>query len=315
MEQTTIPIIYQDHHLLIVNKPAGLVIHPTYKHADGTMWDAILEYLEQQGGDDWQPPELPDEPEWKDAPEQVRVMLHTQRLERMWKEDGLLPRPCLLHRLDKDTSGVVALARTEHSRRHLVRQFHEHSIVKRYLAVVQRGAPDWARPRASFKILKGQDEIDAMQFGLMTDIAFNGENELMLDGALQRDPDDRRRCIVGPDGQQAQTSIKVMAAEGEFVLLEAQPVTGRTHQIRAHLAAFGYAIVGDTTYSPPAKVGTPAAAMKRQFLHAYSLELRRYPDNALCSFIAPLADDLTAWLERHFPVGLEVIHASKTVPA
>jgi len=97
--------------------------------------------------------------------------------------------------------------------------------------------------------------------------------------------------------------------------LEAQPVTGRTHQIRAHLAAFGYAIVGDTTYSPPAKVGTPAAAMKRQFLHAYSLELRRYPDNALCSFIAPLADDLTAWLERHFPVGLEVIHASKTVPA
>ena len=315
MEPTPISIIYQDHHILIVNKPAGLVIHPTYKHADGTMWDAILEYLEQQGGDDWQPPELPDEPEWKDAPEQVRVMLHTQRLERMWKEDGLLPRPCLLHRLDKDTSGVVALARTEHSRRHLVRQFHEHSIVKRYLAVVQRGAPDWARPRASFKILKGQDEIDAMQFGLMTDIAFNGENEFMLDGALQRDPDDRRRCIVGPDGQQAQTSVKVMAAEGEFVLLEAQPVTGRTHQIRAHLAAFGYAIVGDTTYSPPAKVGTPAAAMKRQFLHAYSLELRRYPDNALCSFIAPLADDLTAWLERHFPVGLEVIHASKTVPA
>ncbi len=315
MEQTTIPVIYQDHHLLIVNKPAGLVIHPTYKHADGTMWDAILEYLEQQGGDDWQPPELPDEPEWKGAPEQVRVMLRAQRLERMWKEDGLLPRPCLLHRLDKDTSGVVALARTEHSRRHLVRQFHEHSIVKRYLAVVQRGAPDWARPRASFKILKGQDEIDAMQFGSMTDIAFNGENEFMLDGALQRDPDDRRRCIVGPDGQQAQTSIKVMAAEGEFVLLEAQPVTGRTHQIRAHLAAFGYAIVGDTTYSPPAKVGTPAAAMKRQFLHAYSLELRRYPDNALCSFIAPLADDLTAWLERHFPVGLEVIHASKTVPA
>ena len=315
MEQTTIPVIYQDHHLLIVNKPAGLVIHPTYKHVDGTMWDAILEYLAQQGGDDWQPPELPDEPEWKDAPEQVRVMLRAQRLERMWKEDGLLPRPCLLHRLDKDTSGVVALARTEHSRRHLVRQFHEHSIVKRYLAVVQRGAPDWARPRASFKILKGQDEIDAMQFGSMTDIAFNGENEFMLDGALQRDPDDRRRCIVGPDGQQAQTSIKVMAAEGEFVLLEAQPVTGRTHQIRAHLAAFGYAIVGDTTYSPPAKVGTSAAAMKRQFLHAYSLELRRYPDNQLRTFVAPLAPDLTAWLEDHFPIGLEVIHASKTVPA
>ncbi len=315
MEQTTIPVIYQDHHLLIVNKPAGLVIHPTYKHADGTMWDAILAYLEQQGGDDWRPSELPDKPEWVGAPEQVRVMLREQRLERMWKEDGLLPRPCFLHRLDKDTSGVVALARTKHSRRHLVRQFRDHSIVKRYLAVVQKGTPDWARPRAPFLILKGKDVIDANQFNSLTDIVFDGENEFMLDGALQRDPDDRRRRIVGPDGQTAQTFVKALAIEGEFVLVEARPVTGRTHQIRAHLAALGYAIVGDSTYSLPAEVGASAAAMKRQFLHAYSLELRRYPDDALCTFVAPLAHDLTAWLERYFPVGLEVFHASKTVPA
>ena len=59
-----IPVIYQDHHLLIVNKPAGLVIHPTYKHADGTMWDSILAYLAEQGDDGWQPEELPDKPEW-----------------------------------------------------------------------------------------------------------------------------------------------------------------------------------------------------------------------------------------------------------
>jgi 23S rRNA pseudouridine1911/1915/1917 synthase len=315
MEPATIPIIYEDHHLLIVNKPAGLVIHPTYKHADGTMWDAILDYLDQKGGDDWQPPELPDDPEWAAAPEHVRVMLREKRLERMWKEDGLLQRPCLLHRLDKDTSGVVALARTEHSRRHLVRQFLDHSIVKRYLAVVQKGAPEWARPRAPFMVWKGQNEIDAMQFSLLTDIVLDGENELMLDGALQRDPDDRRRCIVGPDGQKAQTLVKVLAADGEFVLVEAQPVTGRTHQIRAHLAALGCAIVGDSTYSLTAEVGTSAAAMKRQFLHAYSLAVRSYPDNELCTFVAPLARDLIAWLERYFPVGLEVIHARKTVPA
>jgi 23S rRNA pseudouridine1911/1915/1917 synthase len=315
MKQTILPVIYQDHHLLIVNKPAGLVIHPTYKHADGTMWDAILAYLEQQGGDDWQPPELLDDPEWAYAPEQVQVMLREQRIERMWKEDGLLPRPCLLHRLDKDTSGLVALARTEHSRRHLVRQFRDHSIVKRYLAVVQKGAPDWARPRASFKIMKGQDEIDILQSSSLIDIVFDGENDFILDAALQRDPYDRRRCIVGPDGQSAQTLVKALAIEGEFVLVEARPVTGRTHQIRAHLAALGYAIVGDSTYSLPAEVGTSAAAMKRQFLHAHRLELRRYPDNALCTFVTPLAHDLTAWLERYFPVGLEVIHASKTVPA
>lgn len=88
-------------------------------------------------------------------------------------------------------------------------------------------------------------------------------------------------------------------------------MTGRTHQIRAHLAALGYAIVGDSTYSLPADAGMPASAMKRQFLHAYSLDVRRYPDNALCTFVAPLAHDLTAWLERYFPVGLEVIHVCR----
>jgi 23S rRNA pseudouridine1911/1915/1917 synthase len=311
--EPTIPVIYQDHHLLIVNKPAGLVIHPTYKHADGTMWDAILAYLAEQGGDDWQPPDLPDEPEWAGAPEQVQEMLREKRAERMWKEDGVLPRPCLLHRLDKDTSGVVALARTERSRRHLVRQFHEHSIIKRYFAVVRRGAPEWARPRAPFKLIRGQDEIDAGQFSLLTDISLHGENDFILDGTLQRDPADRRRCIVGPEGQQARTVVRALASDGEFMLLEARPVTGRTHQIRAHLAALGYAIVGDATYALPARAGTPEATLRRQFLHASSLELRRYPDNALCTFIAPLANDLTVWLEHYFPVGLEVIHARKTV--
>lgn len=315
MKPTTLDIIYQDHHLLIVNKPAGLVVHPTYKHVDGTMWDAILDYLEQQGGDDWQPPELPDEPEWAGAPAHVQELLREKRTERMWKEDGLLPRPCLLHRLDKDTSGVVALARTERSRRHVMRQFHEHRIVKRYFAVVRGGAPEWARPRAPFKLLRGQDEIDARQFSLLADVSLHGEEDLILDGALQRDPADRRRCIVGPEGQQARTVVRALASQGEFVLLEVRPVTGRTHQIRAHLAALGYAIVGDATYGLPAAEGTPEAAMKRQFLHASSLELRRYPDNALCSFVAPLANDLSVWLEYYFPAGLEGIDASKTVSA
>ncbi|MGZ3615801.1 MAG: RluA family pseudouridine synthase [Ktedonobacteraceae bacterium] len=310
-----VPVIYQDHHILIVNKPAGLVIHPTYKHADGTMWDAILEYLKEQGVDDWQLPELPDKSEWAGAPEQVRTILRKQRLERLVKEEGLLPKPCLLHRLDKDTSGVVALARTERSRRHLVRQFHEHSIVKRYLAVVhRRGTPDWAKPRAAFKITMQQNENITMQSDLLKIDGFSEDQLLTLDGALQRDPSDRRRCIVGPDGQESQTIIKVMASEGEFVILEAQPVTGRTHQIRAHLAALGYAIVGDAVYSLTAMEGTPAAAMKRQFLHASRLEFRDYPDNHLRSFVAPLADDLRVWLEKYFPVGLDVIHASKTLP-
>src|SRR5690348_15284 len=123
MNITDIVIIYQDHHLLILNKPAGVVIHPTYKHVGDTLWDALLVYLLQQGGDDWQPPELSDEPEWAVAPLHIQEMLREKRTQRLWQEEGLLPRPALLHRLDKDTSGVVALARTERSRRHIVRQF------------------------------------------------------------------------------------------------------------------------------------------------------------------------------------------------
>ncbi len=310
MQTADLPIIYQDHHLLIVNKPAGVVTHPTYKHADGTMWDALLLQLALQGSDDWQPPDLPDDPAWVEAPEHIQVMLREKRRERLVKEDGLLPRPCLLHRLDKDTSGIVALARTERSRRHLIRQFHEHTIIKRYLAVVQKGAPAWTQPRTTFTVKRQTGEGYETPVNLPFDLASPGNDKLLLDGPLQRDPDERRRCVVGPDGQAARTLVRVLAAEGEFLLLEVRPVTGRTHQIRAHLAALGYAITGDQTYALPAEEGTPQAALKRQFLHAHSLELRRYPDNALCTFVAPLADDLLMWMERYLPLGLEVIDAT-----
>src|SRR5579859_4869001 len=109
MNIADISVIYQDHHLLIINKPAGVVIHPTYKHADDTLWDALLLYLSQQEPEQWQPPFLPDEPHWAGAPEPIQQMLRERRLTRYWQEEGLLPRPRLLHRLDKDTSGIVAL--------------------------------------------------------------------------------------------------------------------------------------------------------------------------------------------------------------
>ena len=312
MNITDISIIYQDHHLLIVNKPAGVVIHPTYKHVDDTLWDALLIYLSQQGGDDWQPPDLLDEPEWAAAPLHIQQMLREKRTQRLWQEEGLLPRPSLLHRLDKDTSGVVALARTERSRRHIVRQFHDHTLSKRYFAAVQLGAFAWAQPRTTFTVKQvasdgGETEVERCDLFSLPDT-----DELLLEGPLQRDPDDRRRCIVGPDGQDATTAVKVLAVENGFALLDVHPITGRTHQIRAHLAALGYAIVGDTTYAPSAAHGTSEAALQRQFLHAYSLTLRRYPDNALCIFVAPLAADLVSWMERNFPSGLGVFYASTT---
>jgi len=305
MKQADIPVIYQDHHLLIVNKPAGLVIHPTYKHADGTMWDSILSYLAEQGSDDWQPADLPDKPQWSGAPEHIQQMLREQQRAKQWQEEGLLPRPCLLHRIDKDTSGIVALARTERARRHVIRQFHDHSIIKRYLAVVRRGSPEWTQPRAEFNVTikEGSDQQTAATAGLLV---ANGVR-YVLDGPLRRDPFDRRRCIIGPDGQSAMTTVSTLAVKGEYALLEARPITGRTHQIRAHLAAAGYAIVGDQTYALPAEKGTPAAGLQRQFLHAYSLELRSYPHNERRVFVASLADDLVEWLQAYFPEGLEAM--------
>lgn len=309
-----IAVIYQGHHLLIVNKPAGLVIHPTYKHADGTLWDSILAYLARQGGDDWQPDELPDKPEWTGAPEHIQVMLREQQRAKQWQEEGLLPRPCLLHRIDKDTSGIVALARTERARRHLIRQFYAHSIVKRYLAVVRGGSPPWTRPRAPLYVSIQNASDGQFQPVASTELFTMDGATYLLNGPLQRDPTDRRRCIVGPDGQSAETLVRVLATRPEFALLEARPITGRTHQIRAHLAAAGYAIVGDAVYAPPAKEGIAAAQLHRQFLHAHSLELRQYPDNARRTFVAPIAPDLVAWLAAYFPEGLEILNAGTTVP-
>jgi 23S rRNA pseudouridine1911/1915/1917 synthase len=146
-------------------------------------------------------------------------------------------------------------------------------------------------------------------------LATLGEDELLLEGPLQRDPAERRRCIVGADGQQSTTLVRLLAAEGEFTLLEVRPVTGRTHQIRAHLAALGYALVGDQVYAPPAERGTPQAALGRQFLHASRLDLRRYPRNDLVTFAAPVANDLITWMEHYFPSALGALHAATTVSA
>lgn len=310
MEVTDIAVIYQDHHQLLINKPAGVVIHPTYKHADNTLWDALLLYMTQQEQENWQVPALPDEPEWAGAPKNIQIMLREKRAARLLKEEGLLPRPCLLHRLDKDTSGIVALARTERARRHLVQQFHAHTIEKRYLAVVQHGAPRWAQPRTTFTIsLCG---TDGSRHPIEAEALFSVDGEFVLDGPLQRDPDERRRCIVGIDGQVAMTKVRVLAKEHSFALLEVHPITGRTHQIRAHLAAAGYAIVGDQTYAPPAEAGSAEAALTRQFLHAHSLTLSRYPDNERCTYIAPLAADLVEWLRCYCPLLFATYHQINT---
>ncbi|MGH2514884.1 MAG: RluA family pseudouridine synthase, partial [Ktedonobacterales bacterium] len=193
------PVLYEDAQLLVINKPAGLVTHPAYKHPDGTLCDMVFARQAARG-------------------------------------EG---RPWLLHRLDRDTSGIVLFAKTEPARRALVRQFERHLLRKRYISLAA--------------------SVPAPEAG-------------MVDAPLARDPTDRRRTIVLPGGQPAITRYQTVAAHAGRALVLAEPVTGRTHQIRAHLAAAGAPLVGDSRYLP---AGDPAAELAEYaMLHAWRLTIR-----------------------------------------
>ncbi len=217
-----IPILYEDADVLIVDKPAGLVIHPAYKHPDGTLFDAVNAYVQARGE----------------------------------------ARPCLLHRLDKDTSGVTALAKTERARRGLVRQFEQRSIHKTYLALIcGRLAPASG----------------------------------LIDAPLCRDPADRRRMQIDPGGAPAQTRYRTIQTLGAgFALVELHPITGRMHQLRAHLAAQGAPIVGDTLYAGPTRWAPLSPA--RQCLHAQALTFQHPTTGERLRVAAPLPADIQAVL-------------------
>jgi 23S rRNA pseudouridine1911/1915/1917 synthase len=214
-------VLYEDVDLLAVDKPAGLVAHPTYKHPDGTLADAIFARQESRG-------------------------------------EG---RPWLLHRLDRETSGVVLFAKTERARRALVRQFERRTVRKRYLAVIA-GVPE--------------------------------PDEGRIDAPLARDPTDRRRTIVVEGGQPAATRYRLLAAHsgdpGSYALALLAPITGRTHQLRAHLAWLGAPIAGDLRYLGD---GHPSTAFApRALLHAWRLRFRHPADGEPMELVAPPPDDL-----------------------
>lgn len=215
-----IALLADDDDILAVSKPAGLVVHPAYRHPDGTLTDAVFAYADSRG----------------------------------------VPRPWLLHRLDRETSGVVLFARTEQARRSLVRQFEQRLIVKRYLAIT------------CGCLATSSGEIDA---------------------PLCRDPLDRRRVIVSPAGKPARTRFQVLAAANDFALALVEPLTGRTHQIRAHLAFHGAPLAGDLTYGGATEV-TQSAGIERAQLHAWELVFRHPTTGASATIRAPVPADMRA---------------------
>jgi 23S rRNA pseudouridine1911/1915/1917 synthase len=223
-DEPAIDILFEDEALLAVNKPAAMVTHPAYRHPDGTLWDAVLARQTRLG----------------------------------------LERPWLLHRLDRDTSGVVLFAKTIEARRTLVRQFERHAIQKRYLALLAGRPP---------------------------------EETGGIDAPLVRDPTDRRRTIVASEGQAACTRYWTVAFENGVTLALAEPVTGRTRQIRAHFASVGAPLLGDTLYYPEGHWGAQAAS--RALLHAWRLGFQHPGTGGQLTITAPVPFDLMDVARRY----------------
>ncbi|GAP62548.1 23S rRNA pseudouridine1911/1915/1917 synthase [Ardenticatena maritima] len=223
-EPLPLDVLYEDEDVIVVNKPPGLVVHPAPGHEGGTLVNALLA-------------RYPD------------LAVRDQS-----------DRPGIVHRLDRDTSGVLIVARHAEARRFLQRQFSRREVEKFYLAAVH------GRPSSDHGL---------------------------IDAPLGRDPRDRKKFAVVPGGRPALTEFTVRELFPEYTLLEVRLITGRTHQIRVHLASIGTPIVNDTVYGRRRPV--PGLPSQRQFLHAWRLRLR-LPSGAIHTFEAPLAPDLEATL-------------------
>jgi 23S rRNA pseudouridine1911/1915/1917 synthase len=181
------------------------------------------------------------------------------RFPELRSEDGDL-RPGIVHRLDKDTSGLMVIGRTVSAVADLQRQMQSRTTEKRYLLLVRGG-------------------ID--------------EDEGIVDRPIGRDPRNRQRMAVRADGRSAQTHFRVRERFTGWSFLEALLLTGRTHQLRVHFASIGHPIAGDTTYGRAAFPG-----LRRQFLHSHLLRLRSPHDGSERTFTSELPPDLATAIER-----------------
>jgi len=237
-EALPLNIVFEDRDLLVVNKPPGLVVHPAPGHRGGTLLNALLHHC----------PEL--------------------------TEIGEVSRPGLVHRLDKDTSGLLVVAKTALAHQSLVSQFQAREIRKTYLALV------WGRlPEAGGRI----------------------------EGEIGRHPTQRQKMSAHPRrGKAAMTLWRVRREfPGPLTLVELEPKTGRTHQLRVHLASLGHPVLGDATYGGGVSrlAGAPQLKglkplVRRQLLHAWQLGLTHPRTGERLSWEAPLPEDFQAVIDK-----------------
>jgi 23S rRNA pseudouridine1911/1915/1917 synthase len=221
-------VVYEDKDLLVVNKTAGMVVHPAPGHHDDTLVNALLA-------------RYPD--------------IQRERTEQ---------RPGIIHRLDKDTSGLIIVARNAATQANLAEQMKRREIVKRYLVLVEG--------------------VVALDQG-------------SIDAPIGRNPRHRQQMAITAVGsREARTHFRVLERFQRHTLLLVELETGRTHQIRVHLKAIGHPVVGDPVYGSSSTIR--GSTLKRQFLHAYQLRFTHPATGAVMDLEAPLPDDLQAVLAQ-----------------
>ena len=245
-EPIPLDVVHEDEALIVVDKPAGMVVHPAPGASRGTLVAALLHHcagsLSGVGG---------------------------------------VARPGVVHRIDKDTSGLIVAAKSDRAHAGLAAQFAAHSVERRYLAIC-RGAPDRADPR-----LAG-----------LPGVGFEADGTLVIDRPLGRHPVDRKRMAVREGGKRAVTRARIVERLHGAALLECRLETGRTHQIRVHLAHLGHPLLGDPLYARRAEAPAAARGFARQALHAETLGFVHPIGGGRLSFRRPPPEDMAALLAR-----------------
>ena len=218
-ENLPLDILYEDADLIVVNKARGMTVHPADTVKSGTLVNALLYHCKDLSG-----------------------------------SNGV-KRPGIVHRLDKDTSGVMVVAKTDIAHLSLAAQIKDKIATRTYLAIVH---------------------------GVLTD------NAGIITGAIGRNKIDRKKMAITPDGKPAVTEFKVLERFENFTYVECKLQTGRTHQIRVHMTAIGHPLLGDTKYTARKNPFDIAG----QALHSHTLSLIHPTTKELKNFIAPLPDDM-----------------------
>lgn len=224
-EAIPLDILYEDEYVAAINKPAGIVVHPAYGHTSGTLVNAVLA-------------------RWP----------HTAEFSE-------IARAGIVHRLDKETSGVILIAKTFPALEHLQVQFKDRLVQKRYIALVE-GMPDTP--------------------------------DGLIDAPIGRHPSQRKRMAVTRDGREAVTEYHVVEHYADYSLLDVFPKTGRTHQIRVHMAFINCPVVGDTVYGRRKQ----QIKMKRHFLHAAEITFALLGSGEMHTVEAPLPVGLQNVLDK-----------------